>query len=244
MSTPLERVGVSWRSSARDVLLIVVSILIAFALDAWWDGRVARVEERIVLGAIRGDFRAARLELDSVMARNDRDAALITAMLSMDRPSLDGIGPDSASKLLAPAVFGGLTFDPSMGAVQALLTGGLLNQIQNKPLAATLAAWPGAIDEIEEDQEFLVGTWKDLRDWAARRGLLTSILPFFREMDASASELSPREVLGELLADDEGRQLLASQAISLVGLQFELEDVDRRLTDLLRLLDEELGPAD
>jgi hypothetical protein len=243
MSTLLDRVGVSWRSSLRDVLLIVVSILIAFGLDAWWDGRVARGEERSVLVAVREDFRAARLELDSVLARNERDVTTITALLSMNLSRSEQLSPDSAATLLAPAVFGGLTFDPSMGAVQALLSGGLLNQIQNNELAAALAAWPGAIDEIQEDQGFLIETWKDLRDWAARRGLLTSVLPYLRGLEPSASDLSAGEILRELVADDEGRQLLAAQTISLIGLLDELRDVDARLDDLLSLLDEEL-PAD
>ena len=37
----MDRIGRSWRSAMRDVFLIVVSILIAFGLDAWWSGRMA-----------------------------------------------------------------------------------------------------------------------------------------------------------------------------------------------------------
>jgi hypothetical protein len=41
---------------------------------------------------------------------------------------------------------------------------------------------------------------------------------------ASAADLSPREILGEMTADIEGRQLLAAQVVSLVGLLDELRD--------------------
>jgi hypothetical protein len=58
---------------------------------------------------------------------------------------------------------------------------------------------------------------------------------------ASAADLPPGEILGEMTADTEGRQLLAAQVVSLVGLLDELRDVDARLDHLLNLLDEELS---
>src|SRR5687768_3911791 len=37
--TLMSRIGERWRNALRDVVLIVVSITIAFMLDAWWNGR-------------------------------------------------------------------------------------------------------------------------------------------------------------------------------------------------------------
>lgn len=36
----------SWRNAVRDIILIVVSILIAFALGAWWNDQLDRQRER------------------------------------------------------------------------------------------------------------------------------------------------------------------------------------------------------
>jgi hypothetical protein len=37
-------------------ILIIVSILIAFAIDAWWEERQQRAEEARILEALRGEF--------------------------------------------------------------------------------------------------------------------------------------------------------------------------------------------
>ena len=96
----MDRIGRSWRSAMRDVFLIVVSILIAFGLDAWWSGRMALEEERLALSAIRADFGAARVELDSVLLLNAADARAITALLSLDQTSIRNLGHDSASAMV------------------------------------------------------------------------------------------------------------------------------------------------
>ncbi len=234
----IDRVGRSWGFALRDVFLIVVSILIAFGLDAWWSGRIARQEGRSALAAVRADFRAARIELDSVVAINEADVRAITTLLSMDPVAVQALDADSAASLVTQITDGGLTFDPSMGAVQALLSSGSLGQVRNQELAAALAAWPGVLNEIGEDQGFLTGTWVDLRDWAARRGLLTSVLAVGGYPSVSATA-SPQEILIEM--SDSGRGLLAAQLWSLGGLLHELEDVSGRLNHLLDLLDAELA---
>ena len=234
----MDRIGRSWRSAMRDVFLIVVSILIAFGLDAWWSGRVALEEEQHALSAIQADFGAARIELDSVLLLNAAGARAITALLSLDAAGIRRLGHDSASAMVTRIMSGGLTFDPSMGALQALLSTGTLGQVRRRELAAELSAWPGALGEISADQRFLVDTWVDLRDWAGERGLLTSVLALWGFPSLNA-EATPQEILLELTVS--GRGLLAAQLLSLSGLHMELQDVDRRLSTILELLSAELG---
>jgi hypothetical protein len=45
-------------------VVIVASILLAFALDAWWDSRGQRREEIQVLENLRSDFQLAGPQLD------------------------------------------------------------------------------------------------------------------------------------------------------------------------------------
>lgn len=44
-------------------LVIVLSILAAFAIDAWWDGRQEQEREQIVLEGILEEFRDSEAEL-------------------------------------------------------------------------------------------------------------------------------------------------------------------------------------
>ncbi len=47
---------IPWLRLAAEALLIVVSILLAFGIDAWWDARQDRVAELRVLRNLRDEF--------------------------------------------------------------------------------------------------------------------------------------------------------------------------------------------
>ena len=67
--------GVDRKLSARllvESLVIVVSILAAFALDRWWESVRARAEEQQVLESLDAEFRAARSQLESTLALHQR----------------------------------------------------------------------------------------------------------------------------------------------------------------------------
>ena len=46
-----------------ELLVITTSIVLAFALDAWWDARGDRVDERKLLVALHEEFEAVKAEL-------------------------------------------------------------------------------------------------------------------------------------------------------------------------------------
>ncbi len=239
-STLIHRIGQSWRSSFRDMLLIVASILIAFGLEAWWDGKRTLDEERAALAAVRDDLRAARLELDTVMAHNERAVTAVRTVLAMDPAALESLDPDSASVLTRLSFGGGLTFDPTTGALQAILSGGTLADIRNDRLAAELSAWPGLLDEIEEDQGFIIDSYNRLLEVRIQTGTMEQSL-IHREMLPGPADMDPTEVLEALVAGELNRGILARHMLSVRGLLQELEDVDRALDALLEQLDAELG---
>jgi hypothetical protein len=77
MNRLVERLGASWGALFRDVLLIVVGILIAFGLDAWWEGvrEQRRVDES--LAAVQVELRANLAQLDTVLSRNEASIASV-----------------------------------------------------------------------------------------------------------------------------------------------------------------------
>ncbi len=60
-------------------IAIVVSILLAFAIDAWWDGSREREREATVLEGLQTEFEANRERLEYNLGRHERveDAAAI-----------------------------------------------------------------------------------------------------------------------------------------------------------------------
>ena len=229
--TLIQRIGESWGSAFRDMVLIVASILIAFSLEAWWDGQRTLSDERAALAAVRDDFRAARQELDSVLVRNELVVAAAGDALSMNLHDVGTLEPDSAHQLLRYSFGGGLTFDPPTGALQALLFGGTLNDIRNRDLAAELSAWPGLMDEIEEDQVFIIDSFNRLQDLRVRTGTMEQSLIHRGQLPGPAA-MTEVEVLQRLLTGSDNRGILALHMMSVIGLQDELGDVDHALDAL------------
>jgi hypothetical protein len=75
--------------SSRGLLLegmvIVVSILLAFSLEAWWDARGERLEEALVLENLLAEFRGAAEELDTYLSYDRRIEAAVVLTLERVR---------------------------------------------------------------------------------------------------------------------------------------------------------------
>lgn len=237
----MQRIGRSWRGALLDIVLIVGSILIAFALDAWWDGRARAEEEHEALSALAEELRGSRVELDSVIAFNEqrRDGAIYFVRLAGRDPH--GLPLDSLVFAFEGSG-GGMTFDPSLGATEAIVSSGL-GLIRNAELRAQIAAWPGMLGEIEVDQAAIVERWEKISDGLVAAGLSSRV---FLAPANSAAEDDPdqngrRELIEAMLDEPELVGLVAALGSSLEGLLFELREVELRLDALQTTVATELG---
>jgi hypothetical protein len=126
------------RRYARDVVLIVTSILIAFSLDAWWDSQLQRRDEREALLALRSDFVATRDEYVTLERTHNNRLAAAEALRGLPSTGDSGLSADSLAALFGRAFTRG-TSDPPVGALQSLLASGRLGLIQDDTLRAYLA---------------------------------------------------------------------------------------------------------
>lgn len=232
----IERSGRSWSGALLDILLIVASILIAFALDAWWDGRQRASIEHEALLALSGELRASRAELDSVIAYNREQLAAARYFQEIG-------GRDPGDVPLDSLVFafrarsGGMTFDPSLGATEAIVAAGLPGDPE---LRARIAAWPGVLREIEADQGFILARYEKLSDALVEAGLVETIDRLQRRIDeatpaeaeAEGLEATFHSVMDSMLSTPVVRQRVSALGRSIAGLLYELDDVEQRLAAL------------
>jgi hypothetical protein len=61
---------IPWLRVFVEGVVIVGSILLAFGIEAWWEGRQERVEEQEVLLSLEADLRRTATALDSVISRH------------------------------------------------------------------------------------------------------------------------------------------------------------------------------
>ena len=128
-----------------------MSILLAFAIDAWWQERLDRDTLENQLRSLANEF--------------DRNHQVLTQFIDLHEAAVDGTeslithlhAVEHSTPATVPAELIALaiitpTFDPSSGSYDAMLTSGHLAKIRNRELQSALAAWRGHVADATEDE--------------------------------------------------------------------------------------------
>jgi hypothetical protein len=129
---------IPWARVLVEGLVIVASILLAFGIEAWWDGRQARQELSESLVSLREEFLGHRERLIQDRSTNEASRASITMALRMGAADVVALTPDSANILLRNSSTTSL-FTPSNSALEALLAANVLERISDLGLRGSVA---------------------------------------------------------------------------------------------------------
>jgi hypothetical protein len=133
-----------------EIGIVVVGILIAFALNSWWEGRAAGAREQAHLRALHADFTANVERLHALARSQDRVSRASGELLRVARGE-GSAAPDSVDHLMGE-VFSSDRFDPVMGAYQNLVHSGGLAQIRDDRLRSALASFAATVDSRHAEQ--------------------------------------------------------------------------------------------
>ncbi len=151
MTNPVR--SVPWLRVFAEGAVIVLSILLAFGIDAWWEGRQERAEEREALEALADDFDAAARELES-------ERLLVDSLLTASHAILRWTGPDADSRhvdslaLVLPELSRMPNYQPPTGTLDALVGSGDLRLIRSDTLRAALASFQNRLAAHKRSEGF------------------------------------------------------------------------------------------
>lgn len=128
---------ISWPRILAEGTVIVVSILLAFWIDAWWEGTQQRHNERVLLQALLDDL----IEKQEVLSfRKKYNQAILDASVALiNANSREAMGSAEVDRLI------GLTWwynDPSdwdSAPMSSLVVGGDLSSVSNPELLQKLS---------------------------------------------------------------------------------------------------------
>jgi hypothetical protein len=133
-------------------VVIVVSILLAFSLEAWWAERGERLEETGILENLRVEFVAAGTQLDRYLFYHEVTLSSLDNILSSTRsglaegrPSVDIPTIHLARAFIPP------TYDPRTGTLDGMTHSGHFGILRSEELRKALTAWPGLLAEAAEE---------------------------------------------------------------------------------------------
>ena len=161
-----------WLRILVEGIVIVASILAAFAADRWWERRVEMDAERGALESLRAEMQGNLDRIDELVEqrRYSEQAALHLVRI------IDGHVPmhtEPVDSLLWATFLDVGTFEAKTGVSDGLISTGRLSIIQNEELRTLLAGWRGEIADAEEEDQWVVNDIQTLfRPYLVRTGLL------------------------------------------------------------------------
>ncbi len=155
---------IPWNTITIEAIAIVLSILLAFSIDAWWDGRKDRLEEREILAGLEVEFIDLRERLERWALQNRNGISFIEQFLSDSVSDMDLQAVEST--FLYASIVNVLD---QGGAIDALLDSGRLEKIGDKDIRNRLLKWPDWLEDIHTN------------DLSARSYAIQEVIPFLSE---------------------------------------------------------------
>lgn len=192
--------------------MIVASILLALAADAWWDERQARTEELSILRRLDVELHAAAGHLTEWRSHqvgvSDAGRLILSQTGLSERATLTA---DSLSELLWTLNVD-WTADPPIGVLSSVIATGQLGLIENTDLQAALVRWQSSFGDLRR-AEAVTAEMNDRRviPFLESRLAWRSVVATVGGADLSASTF-PLGATG-LLADREFEGIVANRVI-------------------------------
>ena len=140
---------IPWKRIIVEATAIVASILIAFAIDAWWQNRTERIIEVQYLQALQEDLLSSLELLDEDEAVQQRQVGYLNSLLSTDS---DTPYSDELRRWIDDGLFNVGTYQPQSSALRDLESSGQTQIIRNPDIRRVLASVRQRMDSLEFTQ--------------------------------------------------------------------------------------------
>lgn len=135
-------------------VLIILSILIAFGIEAGWEQRAERLRGDRVLVQIAEDFRGHSATAERGAVRHRERATSAAELLGRVGPAADPTPEEALDGYAAVATFNPVSFQPGM--LETVLANEGLSVVQDAALRGRLAAWSFQVETLDEIQRFVI----------------------------------------------------------------------------------------
>jgi hypothetical protein len=144
-------------------LVIVASILLAFSIEAAWAQRELRGEEEEALLALEAEFTASLEQIDQVIQIYERDRERIATLRLSTDGELRALSQREISEIML-ATGNVWSFDPELGATNALMSSGRLGVLRDAELREALSNFTNLVVDAAEDvpplKSFVEEVWR------------------------------------------------------------------------------------
>jgi hypothetical protein len=226
-----------WRRVIAEGTIIIVSILLAFWIDAWWDERQVRADEQEAIAQLLDDFRSNAEHL--AIIRNVHETALDAAYEILARAGMGGQPRSEATTAeLVYLALRSWTYDPTLGGTNSLIQSGRLNILSDSSLRVALAGWPNIAKDLTDD-EWLENrtTFEQIGPYLISKGAMYDALRSAGRLQRLDAE--PRSDLSALISDPVFVEMMSWRVNGLENVLLEVDIVEASIEEILEMLEAE-----
>lgn len=227
---------IPWKTIMVEAVAIVVSILLAFAIDAWWAEKKEQDVEHVALLALRSDFMASREQMSEVLLSLEKARTDYAHFQSVNEAELVEMDPEAIRNILT-ALVKNHTFDPVTATLDALVNDGRLGLISDAHLLAQLSNWRRSLDNIKD-----ISFELRAESVRVRRAMEPHGGPFYRWRrgfdDAEVLQRADGETMANLRRDADFMGTTKSHQYALGIYLAHLYSLEENLDSIVTLLDQ------
>ena len=245
--------GLPWQRLLAESVAIVVSILLAFWIDAWWDDRRDQTEQRTLLAALRVEL----LSFDRTLAANDQFVAGIrqsaATLLDATTQSRVDLTDDEVNRLISDLTWYVEPTTLDLPVLESIVTSGEIANLSSSSLRNHLSSWLVKINAVRSSigHDFYLYVDRQMPFLEQHASLISiyavpSHRPGFPEVSYPSVYAMPSEPVSPqaLLRNQVFQNILINRISTLTGVvEWRDSDIKAQLSDIVALIDSELGTA-
>ena len=224
-----------------EAIVIVGSILLAFAIDAGWEASRESEARRAALVDLRSELSGSVPLMDTTLARMNEDLALMRGMLSDVEEVVGRLEPSTYGDVVE-AIFRPNTADDNATAIVAVLEDPRIRDLPDDGFRTGVATWRQHRTEVEERGGTIVRMeGVTLERLALDPAIQDLFAGYGRGVDAEWTRPISSGTLRALASDPETRAMMARKALQ-AGAQLNwLLQLQIATADLMSEVDRVLG---
>jgi len=154
----------NYRTAFGDLIIVIVGVLIALAVDSWWEERENRLEEAAHVAALKAEAEQNLVELYATVADIERYTASTRALIEIVEGSRE-VPPSETLVELTWESFSYGAFDPQFTAYDNLLGTGGTRLLSDEKLKRDLARFRASVDGLTR-LDWVLDQWnRQIQPW-------------------------------------------------------------------------------
>jgi hypothetical protein len=231
--------AIPWKRLTIEGAAIVLSILLAFWIDAWWQQKMALAEADALISGLHSDFQESQSHLEEWLAGNERTLRATTKFLDQLRGAAINDEVLVSHEWLLGAIVAP-TYSPTDTSLKTAIATGKIELIDDSELRNALAIWRQQIDDTLEDEllirEVVVNQLVPVLSQQVRLGASFEYKTMFNWFTARQSVDLDGQYKVRVTAELEG--VLAEKVFYTTFVVEGLAAIHRTQAEILRLLEE------